>query len=85
MLLEDISKTRLRPDGGVTGRLKMLTYYRVCCAFSPPRAPDDKLGIYDLPSSLIHIFEIASNIMRLILIAETKRNRRISWPGTGTS
>ena len=26
----------------------------------PPRAPDGKLGIYDLPSSLIHIFEIAS-------------------------
>jgi hypothetical protein len=39
----------------------------------PPRAPDDKLGIYDLPSSLIHIFEIASNIMRLIIIAKTKK------------
>jgi len=26
-----------------------LTYCRVCSAFSRPRAPDGKLGIYDLP------------------------------------
>jgi hypothetical protein len=39
---------RLTPHGGVASRLKMLTYYRVCSAFSPPRAPDGKLGIYDL-------------------------------------
>jgi uncharacterized protein YprB with RNaseH-like and TPR domain len=31
-------KRRLLSDGGVASRLKMLTYYRVCCAFSPPRA-----------------------------------------------
>jgi hypothetical protein len=43
--LERISKMRLSPHGGVAGRLKMLTYYRVCSAFSPPRAPDGKLGI----------------------------------------
>jgi hypothetical protein len=38
----------------------MLTYYRVCCAFLPPRAPDGKLGIYDLPWTLIHIFQMGS-------------------------
>jgi len=64
-VLEAISRTRLRPDGGITGRLKMLTYSRVCCAFSPLRAPDGKLGIYDLPSSLIHIFEIASSVVEI--------------------
>jgi len=36
--------------GGVAGRFKMLTYYHVCCASSPPRA---------LPLTLIHIFETA--------------------------
>jgi len=45
--LEPISKMRLRPHGGVAGRLKMLTYCRVCCAFSPPRVlplkPDSHL------------------------------------------
>jgi hypothetical protein len=48
-MLQAISKMRLSPHGGVACRLKMLTYCRVCYAFSLPRAPDGKLGIYDLP------------------------------------
>ena len=36
--LDVISKMRLSAHGGVAGRLKMLTYLRVCSAFSPPRA-----------------------------------------------
>jgi hypothetical protein len=52
MILEAISKTRLKLDGCVASQLKMLTYYRVCSAFSLPRA---------LPSNLIQIFEIASS------------------------
>ena len=35
-LLEPISKMGLSPHGGVADRLKMLTYSRVCCAFSLP-------------------------------------------------
>jgi len=36
--LETISKMRLSPHGDVAFRLKVLTYCRVCCAFSlvPP-------------------------------------------------
>jgi hypothetical protein len=36
--LEPISKMHLSAHGGVAERLKMLTYYRVCSAFEPPRA-----------------------------------------------
>lgn len=36
--LEPISKTRLSAHGFVADWLKMLIYYRVCCAFSPIRA-----------------------------------------------
>ena len=52
--VEVISKPRLRPDGSVAGLLKMLTYVRVCCAFSSARA---------LPSNLIQGFETASKII----------------------
>jgi hypothetical protein len=34
LLLEPISKMSLTPNSCVTDLLKMLTYYRVCCAFS---------------------------------------------------
>ena len=49
--LELISKKRLSAHGCVAARRKMLTYYRVCSAFSPIRA---------LPWTLIHIFEMVS-------------------------
>jgi len=42
-------KNNLSAHGGVAKRFKILTYYRVCSAFLPFRAPDGKLGIYDLP------------------------------------
>jgi hypothetical protein len=42
-------KNNLSAHGGVANRFKILTYYRVCSAFSPLRAPDDKFGIFDLP------------------------------------
>jgi hypothetical protein len=32
--LEAISDMHLTPEGGVAGRLPMLTYLTVCCAFS---------------------------------------------------
>ena len=51
-LIEPISTIRLTPDGGVICRFKMLTYSRVCCAFSSTDA---------LPSNPIHIFEIGSS------------------------
>jgi hypothetical protein len=35
--------------GGIAKRFKMLTYYCVCSTFSPFRASDDKLGIFNLP------------------------------------
>jgi hypothetical protein len=38
IILEPISKMRLRTQGGVAGWFKMLTYYRVCSAFDPTRA-----------------------------------------------
>ena len=50
-LLEAVSKPHLSPDGSVAGLLKMLTYFRVCCAFSSACA---------LPSNLIWSFETAS-------------------------
>jgi hypothetical protein len=36
--VEAISKMHLSAHGCVADRLKMLTYYRVCSAFSPNRA-----------------------------------------------
>ena len=38
VMTEAISKMRLGVQCCVAGRLKMLTYYRVCSAFDPPRA-----------------------------------------------
>jgi hypothetical protein len=32
--LEVVSKPHIRPNGCVANLFKMLTYYRVCCAFS---------------------------------------------------
>jgi LAO/AO transport system kinase len=42
-MIDDLVEKRTDPislcaHGGVACRLKMLTYCRVCCAFSPPRA-----------------------------------------------
>jgi len=50
-MLEAISKLRLRPDSCVASLFKILTYYRVCCAFS---------SAYALLSDLIRGFETAS-------------------------
>jgi len=38
MLLEVVSKPHLTPKYGVASFFEMLTYYRVCCAFSSTRA-----------------------------------------------
>jgi hypothetical protein len=43
-ILEAVSKPHLRSDGYVAALFKMLTYYRICSAFSLARA---------LPSNLI--------------------------------
>jgi hypothetical protein len=51
---EAILKPRLRPDGCVASLFKMLTYPRVCCAFSSACA---------LLSDLIRGFEMASNYL----------------------
>ena len=53
-LLEAISKIHLTPNYGVVDLLKMLTYFRVCSAFSSARA---------LSLSVICIFEIASSFL----------------------
>jgi hypothetical protein len=52
-MLEVISKPRLRYDSGVASLFKMLTYSRVCCAFSSACA---------LLSDLIQGSEITSTI-----------------------
>jgi hypothetical protein len=55
LLLEAVSKPHLRPDSCVAALFKMLTYFRVCCAFSSGCA---------LLSGLIRGFETTSKILR---------------------
>jgi hypothetical protein len=51
MRLEVVSESHLKLNGCVASLFKMLTYYRVCCAFSSARA---------LPLNLIWGFETTS-------------------------
>lgn len=53
------------PNGCVALRLKMLTYYHVCCAFSPSRA---------LPLNIIWGFETASKIKPLLRALRGEEN-----------
>ena len=57
-MLEAVSKPHLRPDSCVSARFKMLTYARVCCAFSSGCA---------LLSGLIRGFETTSSMKNLEL------------------
>jgi len=54
-LLQAISKKHLTPNYGVASLFKMLTYSRICCAFSSARA---------LSLNVICIFEMACSKKR---------------------
>jgi hypothetical protein len=63
-VLEVVSKPHIRPNSCVANLFKMLTYYRVCCAFS---------SVCALLLNLIQGFETTSNQFLFIVAQQYYR------------